>query len=144
MFQRICSAAELKPSSGTLGLLMDPKHAALSRFPSEFHTNWQWWHLIKNSRAVVLDGAPAGYRPIVQVIDNIYRNWKLGLIFEFRVGKGRLLVCTVDLLKLEDRPEAAQLLRSLLAYAGSPEFEPAAVIDLATLRRLIGILVVHA
>ncbi len=48
------------------------------------------------------------------------------------------------LLKLCERPEAAQLLRSLLAYAASEQFNPATRIDLATLRRIMGILVVHA
>jgi hypothetical protein len=134
----------MKPSAGTLGLLMDPKHPALARFPTEYHTNWQWWHLIKNSRAVALDGVPAGYRPIVQVIDNVSRNYKLGMIFEFRVGKGKLLVCTADLLKLKERPEAMQLLASLLAYAGSAEFQPATTIDLTALRRIMGIQVVYA
>jgi hypothetical protein len=91
----------------------------------------------------VLDKAPAGYRPIVQVIDNVNRNHKLGLIFEFRVGKGRLLICAIDLLKLKDCPEAAQLLHSLLAYAASDKFNPATTIDLATLRKIMGILVVR-
>jgi hypothetical protein len=144
MFQDHCLSREMKPSAGTLGLLMDPKNPALARFPAEYHTNWQWWHLIKNSRAVVLDGAPAGYRPVVQVIDNVSRNYKLGMIFEFRVGKGKLLICTSDLLKLKDRPEAAQLLQSLLAYAGSPEFQPATTIDLMTLKKIMGIQVVYA
>ena len=144
MFQRIATNLEMKPSPGTLGLLMNPEHPALAQFPTESHTDWQWWHLIKGGRAVVLDGSSAGHRPIVQVIDNVNRNHKLGLVFEFRVGKGKLLVCTTDLLKLCDRPEAAQLLRSLLAYAASGEFNPSATIDLATLRRIMGILVVHA
>jgi hypothetical protein len=144
MFQDHCLGREMKPSPGTLGLLMDPAHPALAQFPSESHTNWQWWHLIKNSRAVVLDAGPAGYRPIVQMIDNINRNYKLGIIFELRVGKGRLLVCTADLLKVKDRPEAAQLLRSLLAYAVSASFQPATAIDLTMLKRILGIQVVSA
>jgi hypothetical protein len=115
-----------------------------SRFPTEFHSNWQWWHLIKHSRAVVLDGAPRGYRPIVQVIDNVNRNHKLGLVFGFQVGKGRLLICTADLLSLKDRPEAAQLLRSLQDYAASEKFVPATTIDLTTLKKIMGILVIHA
>ena len=144
MFQKACQDLEMKPSPGTMGLLMDPKHAALAHFPSEFHTNWQWWHLVKNSRAVALDRTAVSYRPIVQVIDNVDRNHKFGLIFEFRVGKGRLLVCTADLLKLKDRSEAAQLLHSLLAYAGSAEFRPSTAIDLTTLKNIMGIGVVYA
>ena len=97
-----------------------------------------------SGRAVLLDGAPAGYRPVVQVIDNVSRNYKLGMIFEFRVGKGKLLVCMADLPRLKNRPEAAQLLQSLLAYAGSAQFQPATAINLATLKRIISVLVVHA
>jgi len=144
MFQRIATNLEMKPSPGTLGLLMNPNHAALAQFPTEFHSNWQWWHLVKNGRAVVLDAAPTGYRPIVQVIDNVNRNHKLGLVFEFRVGKGKLLICTADLLQLKDHPEAAQLLHSLLAYAASEKFDPAAAIDLTMLRKIMGILVIRA
>jgi hypothetical protein len=144
MFQSHCLDREMKPSPGTLGLLMDPKHPALAGFPTEFHSNWQWWHLIKGGRSVVLDATAADYRPIVQVIDNVSRNHKLGIVFEFRVGKGRLLACTADVVKMKERPEAAQLLRSLLEYAGSAAFQPAAEIDLASLKRVMGILVVAA
>lgn len=144
MFQQMCQNLELKPSPGTMGLLMDPGHPALAQFPTESHTNWQWWHLVKNSRAVVLDATSTGYRPVVQVIDNIVRNHKLGIVFEFRIGKGRLLVCTADLLKIKDRPEAAQLLRSLLAYAASEAFHPATAIDLATLKQIMGMDIVFA
>jgi hypothetical protein len=42
----------------------------------------------------------------VQVIDNFARNHKLGLVFETGVGKGKLLVCAIDLLGLQDKPEA--------------------------------------
>ena len=59
-------------------------------FPTEFHTNWQWWPIVKNSRPFILDNTPKNYRPLVQVVDNIERNHKLGLIFEFAVGKGEI------------------------------------------------------
>ena len=144
MFLNSCQTKEMKPSPGTLGLLVESRHPALALFPTESHTNWQWWQLIKHSRSVVLDGGPAGYRPIVQVIDNIHRNHKLGMIFEFQVGKGKLLICTADLAKQKDRPEAAQLLHSLLAYASSTQFQPATTIDLSMLKKLLGIQVVHA
>ena len=144
MFHDYCEQLQEPPSPGTLGLLMDPSHPALAKFPSQFHTDWQWWHLIKNSRAVVLDEAPANCRPIVQMIDNVVRNYKLGIVFEFRVGKGRLLVCTADLFKLKDRPEAAQLLHSLLAYAASPDFQPSTTVDILALKSIMGIHVVYA
>ena len=109
---------------GTLGILCDPEHPALAAFPTAYHSDWQWWHLVKNSRPVIYDGSPDDFRPIVQAIDNFDRNHKLGLIAETRVGDGTMLICSIDLLGLRDRPEARQLLRSLLDYAGSEEFSP--------------------
>ena len=74
---------------------------------------------------MILDAAPAAFRPIVQVIDTFERNGKLGNLFEARVGQGRLLVCTIDLPGLAEKsPAAKQLLRSLYGYVGSSAFNP--------------------
>jgi hypothetical protein len=108
------------------GILCDPRHPAFARFPTDLHSNWQWWDLLNSSRTLILDDTPASFRPIVQVIDNFARNHKLGNLFEARVGSGRLLVCSMDLPRLAGRqPAANQLLHSLYAYAGSPSFRPA-------------------
>ncbi len=109
---------------GTMGILCDANHPALAAFPTEFHSNWQWFPVVMNANPIILDDTPADYRPIVQVIDNFTRVHKLGLIFEARVGSGKLLVCAADLPALKDKPEARQLLASLLAYAGSDAFKP--------------------
>lgn len=119
-----------------MGLLCDPTHPALAGFPSEPHSNWQWYHLIANSCAIILDGTPSGFRPVVQVIDDFSRNRKLGNLFEARVGKGRLMVCSIDLPALQDRPEGRQLLRSLYAYTGSGAFQPKQTLDLQALNQI--------
>ena len=49
---------------------------------------------------------------------------------------------TIDLPKLKEQPEAAQLLHSLLAYAGSAAFQPAQAVGFMLLKRLLGIDVV--
>jgi hypothetical protein len=108
-----------------MGILCDPQHPALAQFPTEFFSNWQWYELLQNSRSVILDDAPATFRPIVQVIDNFARNHKLGNLLEARVGKGQLLICTIDLPKLAAKePAARQLLKSLYDYVGSDAFQP--------------------
>jgi len=136
MFRRAAERSHIEVAPGTLGILCDPKCPALAGFPTEFHSNWQWWHLVKNSRPIILDDTPAAYRPMVQVIDNFDRNHKLGLVFETRVGKGRLLVCAIDLPAHQDKPEARQLLHSLLTYAGSDQFAPKSELDMGLLRTL--------
>ena len=109
----------------TLGLLCQPQHPALAGFPTDFYCDWQWADLVDNSRAIVLDGLPRSLRLIVQVIDDWNTNRRLGMIFECRVGKGRLLVSGADVTTdLEHRPAAAQLRRSLLDYMAGPDFKP--------------------
>jgi len=108
---------------GTMGLLCDPMHPALREFPTESHSDWQWWDPALRSRSVVLDGTTA--IPIVRVIDNFVRNHSLANVFEARVGPGRLLFCAIDITKdLSTRPVARQLRTSLLHYAASDDFSP--------------------
>ena len=85
---------------------------------------------------MVLDLLPAAYRPIVQVIDNVERNHKLGLLFEFKVGEGRLLVCAADLRSVLDKPEARQFYLSLVRYMESDAFSPATNLTPDELERL--------
>jgi hypothetical protein len=114
-----------KQQPGVLGILCDPKHPALSAFPTDSFTSFQWWDVLQGSRAFVLDDTPAALRPVVQVIDDYHRNHKLGAVIEARVGKGRLLATSLDLTRdLEARPAARQLLYSLQKYAAGESFRP--------------------
>ena len=124
MFKSICEWAKKPVSPGTLGLLIDDHHPVFANFPTDFHTNWQWFPMVKASRPLIIDRLPENYRPIVQVIDNIERNHKLGLIMEFSVGKGKLLICMTDLTKLENYPEARQLYAGIVNYMNSDLFRP--------------------
>lgn len=124
MFRTICENLDRPVSPGTLGILTDPGHPALADFPTEFHTNWQWFPIIKQSYPMILDRLSDDYRPIVQVIDNVERNHKLGLLFEFKVGNGKLLVCMSDLKAVQDKSEARQFYRSILEYMESSAFAP--------------------
>ena len=81
--------------SRMLGLWCDTNHPALAGFPTEANCDWQWTEIIK-TRAINLDRLPRELSPIVSAIDDWNRNWKLGLIFEAKVGKGRLLVTIVE------------------------------------------------
>ena len=123
-------------SPGTLGILADPAHPLLRDFPNDGHSDWQWWVVVKNSHPFVLDNTSPAYRPIIQVIDNIERNHKLGLAFEFAVGKGRLLVVMADLDKASQYPEGRQFYASVLSYMNSSDFNPVTRITLEELHKL--------
>ncbi len=117
-----------------LGLLADPAHAALAQFPTTEACDWQWTPLIDNVRSVNLTGAPRELKPIVAAIDDWNRNWRLGVIFVCAVGPGRLLVSAIPL--DGKSPGAQQLRRSLLDYAASSKFSPAARLTIEQVRAL--------
>ena len=143
MFKTISENNKKTVSPGTLGILTDPKHPIFKSFPTEMHTNWQWFPILKASHPMMLDNTGKDYRPIVQVIDNIERNHKLGLVFEFQVGKGRLLVCMADLERASSYPEGHQFYRSILEYMTSKDFAPNTKISLQDFHRLMNTEVVE-
>ena len=137
MFRTISENNKKPVSPGTLGILTDPAHPLFRLFPTEEHTNWQWFGIVKPSYPLILDTTPQDYRPIVQVIDNVERNHKLGLIFEFNVEGGKLLVCMSDLKGMDDKPEVRQFLSSMLHYMESPQFVPSQTVSLGYLHDLL-------
>ena len=124
MFTGFAQKSNGPVSAGTLGLLLDPYDKVVEKFPTEFHTDYQWWPIVTYSRSLILDGLPHSYRPKIQVIDCISRMRKLGLVCEFKVGSGKLLVCTSRLPDHLEYPEVRQFYRSLLSYAASEDFRP--------------------
>ena len=121
----------------TLGILCDPTNKALASFPSEYHSNWQWWDAMSHSNAIMLKTISLDIKPIVRVIDDWVTNRSLALLFEVKVGKGKLLVSGIDFNKdMEKRPEAQQLLFSLKKYMVSTDFNPTVAVDIATIKKL--------
>lgn len=86
---------------------------------------------------MILDNFPSQYTPIIQVIDNIERNHKLGLLFELAVDKGKLLICMADLEAVMDKPEVRQFYTSVLQYMHSDSFNPEFQFDVDTLTNLL-------
>jgi len=73
-------------------------------------------------------------QPIVRVIDDWFTNRPLALLFEVKVGKGRLLVSGIDFTNsIESRPEALQLLYSLKKYMAGQQFDPKTELSSETL-----------
>lgn len=124
--------------SRMLGILCDTNHPALAGFPTDPNCDWQWTQIIRGVRPMNLSGFPAKLQPIVQAVDDWNRNWKLGALFECRVGSGKLVVSSFDLTgDLPRRPVARQLCRSLLDYMASPLFEPAVEVSPADFKTVL-------
>jgi hypothetical protein len=113
----------------TLGILCNPKHPAFNAFPTQYHSNYQWWDAMSHSNAIRLDAVDKNIQPILRVIDDWYTAKPLALLFECKVGAGKLLVSGIDLINdVDKRPEAKQLLQSIKMYMASTSFNPSIIV----------------
>ena len=83
--------------------------------------------MVRYSLPMVLDHTPALFRPVVQMIPDWNNNRKIGLIIEARVGKGKLLMTSIDLEGIREKsPVAPQMLHRLERYVAGEGFAPTA------------------
>lgn len=121
----------------TLGILCKPSAPLFRNFPTEYYSTWQWWDMLHTAQAMDLHGFPASLKPSVQLIDTWFEARKLALLFEAQVGKGRIVVSSIDLSHdLEERLGARQLYSSLLAYMEGKDFRPAVAVDIKSIQAL--------
>ena len=126
------SVGTFPEQEGTMGLLIRAEHPALKDYPTGTASNWQWWTQ-SHGRAFRL---PRTIEPVVRVLDSVTRLDNLGLLWEARLGKGRLLVSGMDLAGHLEFPECRYLLECLAAYLDGPA-APMAAVTPEELRRLI-------
>ncbi|WP_316798132.1 sugar-binding domain-containing protein [Pedobacter frigidisoli] len=109
----------------TTGILCDPKHPALANFPTDNHSDMQWWEIVNKAQVMNLEDFPSGFKPIIQPIDTWFMNRKLALVLEARVAKGKLIISSAALSPdLKNSPAAQQLFFSLQQYMMSDQFSP--------------------
>jgi hypothetical protein len=84
-----------------------------------------------------MDDLPRGLHPVVQVIDDWFTAHKLALLFEAKVGKGKLIYCGMN---LHDPPNTdpvkQQMLASIYKYANSSAFNPGSELNTSDIAAL--------
>ena len=120
--------------SGDLATVVKKDHPALEGMPHAGYCGWQFRWLMEGGRTVQLEaGVP--FDPIIDVASSAKFPIRQSPLFEYRVGEGRLLVCSFAF-RASD-PAAVWLKKRLVEYAASPEFEPEHSITAETLRAVI-------
>jgi hypothetical protein len=114
------SVGTFQGQEGAMGQLIDEGHPIFREFPTQFHTNWQWWPMA-SQRAVIL---PKRYKAIVAELDSYAYLRPMAQLLECRCGKGRLLFSSMGLQDLQMYPEARTLLAAVYRYMESAEFAP--------------------
>ena len=103
-----------------MGQLIDETHPLFEEFPTEFHTNWQWWPMASR-RALIL---PRPVKAIVTEMDSYAYLRPMAQLFECRCGNGKLMVSSMGLQDLQQYPEARALLAAIYRYMDSCRFMP--------------------
>jgi hypothetical protein len=121
----------------TLGIVVDPKNPVFNNFPTEYHTNLQWWSILNNTQVMNLEDFPNDFKPLIQPIDTWFMNRRLGNVFEVKVGKGKLLVSSVDLNDPKKDAASHQLFYSIQNYMNSEAFNPKTEIDMKLIHNIL-------
>ena len=127
------SVGTFASQEGAMGQLINAAHPLFRDFPTEFHTNWQWWPMA-TQRAVIL---PKQYEAIVAVMDSYAYLRPMAQLMECRCGNGKLLFSSMGLQDLQMYPEARALLDAVYRYMDSEEFAPEQEIGLDVWEKLV-------
>jgi hypothetical protein len=135
-FPSVIRNTEYPKNTGTqtLGILCDPAHRIFKDFPTEFHSDWQWQDIISSSQVMILSDFPAKLTPTIQIIDDWFEARKLGLLFEAKVGRGKIIVTSIDL--YNQSIANRQLFKSLINYMTGSNFAPSVSIELGLIKSL--------
>ncbi|MBQ8879889.1 MAG: hypothetical protein IJY69_03495 [Clostridia bacterium] len=96
-------------------------HPLMESFPHDGWCNMAFANML-NSRAAILDIKGRPHKPIIDIATSYKNAHREAMLFEYGIGKGKLLVCTLN---LDGGDPASVWLRSRLReYVASDAFEP--------------------
>ena len=116
------SVGTFPEQEGAMGQLIDANHPIFETFPTEDHTNYQWWPMA-TQRALIL---PEYMDTIITEMDCFAYLRPMTQLMEVNCAGGKLLISSMGLQNLMQYPEARALLSSIYKYMDSDKFEPKA------------------
>ena len=127
------SVGTFADQEGGMGQLIDTEHPIFKEFPTDFHTDWQWW-IMTTKRAVIL---PHPMKTIITEMDSYAFLRPMAQMIEFRCLKGKVLLSTMELHKSQQYLEARALQAAIYTYLSGENFEPAEEITEEELSMLV-------
>ncbi|MEX2672046.1 MAG: hypothetical protein WD294_08060 [Phycisphaeraceae bacterium] len=110
-------------------------HPITRSLPHAGFCDWDFQRMLDGGEAVLGDVSGLPFDPIIEVVSSFKDIQKQAALFELRVGRGRLLVCSLGL--APDDAAAVHLLGACIGYANSSEFSPAHALEPGVLRALV-------
>jgi hypothetical protein len=115
------------------GAVNDADHPMLQSTGCDYWMDEFWRKLFTDRRTNAmshrLENLPPDFRPLITVVPDLHHSYFISPFFELKVGKGRLIVCGLN---LSANCTAARLFRNRLwAYVDSADFNPKWEVDAA-------------
>lgn len=114
------SVGTFSKQEGGMGQLIDADHPIFERFPTETHTNWQWWPMAVQRAVIFKEPVKA----IVTEMDSYAYMRHMVQLLECRCDNGKLMFSSLGLQNLQQYPEAKALLDAIYHYLDSDKFAP--------------------
>ena len=96
--------------------------ALLRDFPHSGFCSWQFRDMMKDSHTAALDMPDTEFAPIIEIASSYKNARREAMVFEYKIGEGRLLVSTLN---LTDADAGARWLKArMIEYVSGEEFAP--------------------
>jgi hypothetical protein len=121
----------------TTGIFVNNYHPLFKNFPTDYHSDLQWWELLNKAQVIQFTDFPADFQPLVQSIDTWFVSRKIGMLFEAKVLNGKLMMTSMDITSNSDnRIVARQMYKAILDYMNSDNFRPQTAVSLENIKDL--------
>lgn len=127
------SVGTFAEQEGGMGQLIDTEHPIFRNFPTDFHTDWQWW-IVAGKRAVIL---PGSMKSVITEMDSCAYLRPMAQLIEFNCLNGKVLLSTMELHKSLQYPEARALQAAIYEYMSGEKFRPAEELTVEELRTMV-------
>ncbi len=131
------SVGTFPQQEGGMGLLIREDHPLFRRFPTSFHTDYPWW-LMAGQCAMRLPDEKAAEGILVRQMDSCSRLDTFAMLLEAKAGAGRILISSMGLEDLPQKPEVIALRNAIVRYMQSAEFLPRAELSVPEIRSFCG------
>jgi hypothetical protein len=120
--------------SGNYATVIKSGHPAFEGLPHDGYCGWQFRRLLEGGAAVQLEaGVP--FDPVIDIASAVKHVIRQAMVFEYRIGKGRLMVCSFSFGKND--PAAVWLRDRLVSYVSGDRFKPSQSLTVEQLRAVI-------
>lgn len=110
-------------------------HPLMREFPQDGFCDWQFAPMFRDGGAIVFNDLGIDFKPIVEIVSTYKMIKKQAGIFELGIGKGGMIVCTMNV--LADDPAAQVLYSNMVKYLSSDEFAPDVSVSIAKMQEIM-------